>query len=582
MTGCNWTITGGIINSGVGINSVSVTWGVAGTQSISVNYINANGCTAASPTIYNVTVDPIPIVGTIDPATRNVCHDDDPGVITLTGYTTNILRWEYSTNAGRTWTTINNTSDIQIPLPNLSATYRVVLEGGQCGIAYSPTSIIVFIPEVIPTATSNPSPAVVCLGQTVTLTASSGNLDGPYFTGGDFNQANPAGWCVNDCLTVFPAQADNTDINIWSETNGPRILSGINYDTRDNTKFAIVNGAVTSTLETPVFSLFGITDPELTWWESYNLLAGTTTSIEISLDGGLTYYPEDVLRVITGPATFGVSLGLTFTSIDLTPYLGIKPGHPISYSGVMGSSWAMDDVMSQPLPNPVTYQWSPTTAMTPADGVGQTVTVSPTVTTDYTVTAILGGCPVGTSAPVTVTVNPLPVCSIVGPAGPVCPSSINNIYSAPPGMTRYEWSITGNGSITSGAGAQNVTVTAGTGCNSSFILTLSITDINGCVNTCTWETNVLDNTPPIITVPVTDLSMECFDASLVSAWAATASATDDCSGTRPVIPSYTVPINNCNQTVTVTFTSIDLCGNTSTGTSVFTVDDNTAPVITLL
>ena len=212
---------------------------------------------------------------------------------------------------------------------------------------------------------------------------------------------------------VFPAQADNTDINIWSETNGPRILSGINYDTRDNTKFAIVNGAVTSTLETPVFSLFGITDPELTWWESYNLLAGTTTSIEISLDGGLTYYPEDVLRVITGPASFGTPLGLTFRSIDLTPYLGqsnlvIR----FSYSGVMGSSWAMDDVMSQPLPNPVTYQWSPTTAMTPSDGVGQTVTVLPTVTTDYNVTAFLGGCPVGTSAWVTVTVNPLPICTI--------------------------------------------------------------------------------------------------------------------------------------------------------------------------
>ena len=77
-------------------------------------------------------------------------------------------------------------------------------------------------------------------------------------------------------------------------------------------------------------------------------------------------------------------------------------------------------------------------------------------------------------------------------------------------MTRYDWSITGNGTITSGAGAQNVTVTAGTGCNSPFILTLSITDINGCVNTCTREINVLDNTPPIVTVPTADLSLTCF------------------------------------------------------------------------
>ena len=249
-----------------------------------------------------------------------------------------------------------------------------------------------------------------------------------------------------------------------------------------------------------------------------------------------------------------------------------------SYSGVMGSSWAIDDATSQPVPNPVTYQWSPTTAMTPADGAGQTVTVSPTVTTDYTVTAILAGCAVGTSSPITVTVNPLPICSIVGPAGPVCTSSAN-IYSAPAGLTSYEWSITGNGNISSGSGAQNVTVTAGTGCNNSYILTLRITDANGCINTCSSEVNVVDNTPPIVTLPAANLSMECFDASIVSAWAVTASATDDCGGVIPVIPSYLPPVNNCNHTIIVTFTSTDACGNIRTATKTFSVNDDTAPVI---
>jgi hypothetical protein len=74
--------------------------------------------------------------------------------------------------------------------------------------------------------------------------------------------------------------------------------------------------------------------------------------------------------------------------------------------------------------------------------------------------------------------------------------------------------------------------------------------------------------------------MECFDAAAVAAWAATASATDNCGGTMTVTPSYTAPTSNCNQTVTVTFTSVDACGNTGTTTKNFTVDDNTAPSVT--
>ena len=52
MSGYNWTISGGTINSGSGTNTVSVTWNTAGDRTISVNYTNTNGCTARAPTIY--------------------------------------------------------------------------------------------------------------------------------------------------------------------------------------------------------------------------------------------------------------------------------------------------------------------------------------------------------------------------------------------------------------------------------------------------------------------------------------------------------------------------------------------------
>jgi hypothetical protein len=63
MTNYIWTVSaGGSVTAGgqTGNNTVTITWTTAGTQSVSVNYTNSNGCTALSPTMYMVTVNPLP------------------------------------------------------------------------------------------------------------------------------------------------------------------------------------------------------------------------------------------------------------------------------------------------------------------------------------------------------------------------------------------------------------------------------------------------------------------------------------------------------------------------------------------
>src|SRR5204863_423521 len=57
-----WTITGGTITSGGGTSNstATVTWTASGSKSISVNYSDANGCTAASPIAQSVTVNTLP------------------------------------------------------------------------------------------------------------------------------------------------------------------------------------------------------------------------------------------------------------------------------------------------------------------------------------------------------------------------------------------------------------------------------------------------------------------------------------------------------------------------------------------
>ncbi len=61
MTNYTWIVSaGGVINYGSGTNQVTVTWITAGAQTLSVNYTAAGGCSAATPTVKNITVNPPP------------------------------------------------------------------------------------------------------------------------------------------------------------------------------------------------------------------------------------------------------------------------------------------------------------------------------------------------------------------------------------------------------------------------------------------------------------------------------------------------------------------------------------------
>jgi hypothetical protein len=64
MTNYIWSVSGGgAITGGGGStnNTVTVTWNLAGAQTVSVTYTNSTGCTAAAPAVYNVTVSAIPV-----------------------------------------------------------------------------------------------------------------------------------------------------------------------------------------------------------------------------------------------------------------------------------------------------------------------------------------------------------------------------------------------------------------------------------------------------------------------------------------------------------------------------------------
>jgi len=64
MNNYSWNVSSGgsvIAGGSISDNTVTVTWNTIGSQTVSVNYRNINGCLGAAPVVTNVTVNPLPI-----------------------------------------------------------------------------------------------------------------------------------------------------------------------------------------------------------------------------------------------------------------------------------------------------------------------------------------------------------------------------------------------------------------------------------------------------------------------------------------------------------------------------------------
>lgn len=125
----------------------------------------------------------------------------------------------------------------------------------------------------------------------------------------------------------------------------------------------------------------------------------------------------------------------------------------------------------------------------------------------------------------------------------------------------------------------------GGACGGTVTRTYTVTDNCGNTNTCTQVFTVNDNTKPTITCP-SGSTVQCEadvpagPASLAAFITLGGTASDNCD--QSLTYSFTDgPLGDaCGGTITRTHRVTDDCGNFETCTQVFTVDDNTPPVIT--
>ncbi|SNR72579.1 LamG-like jellyroll fold domain-containing protein, partial [Lutibacter flavus] len=363
-----------------------------------------------------------------------------------------VVHWEYSNNNGETWTVINNTQGLlTYTLVDITSNTFVRLSIRDADdnsiIKSSATAFVRFLPPDEPPIIISYTDLDICLDESVTVIAESffDRPEGQFGEGGKFNYAQPDGWRVDGKDGEFPASGNNKEEPTWKETNSNdnpnTTFSGINYDTSDNTKFAIAHAVEvnqSTTLETPVFSTVGMTASEaiMSFYQGYYFCGGGFGTIELSFDSGNTY--SVTLNTVQGDvltsgntsgvqafkngncnkSQYAVADPFQYASLDLGPYVGLSglrvkftfnagpgggtcdnvifPSHSSNNCSPqaldVGSGWAIDDVGFAFSQVDDELEWTDEEGTVIAIGTTATVTpVTPGIRR-YGVTNLINGC----------------------------------------------------------------------------------------------------------------------------------------------------------------------------------------------
>lgn len=241
---------------------------------------------------------------------------------------------------------------------------------------------------------------------------------------------------------------------------------------------------------------------------------GSTTGLEYaivsgnSFTGSPTFMPitADPFNITSGFGTTGDADGETYTIrvrlsyntgifLDYTYTLTAKVPPTCNITGGPTTVCANSTGHAYQATGGGTYAWSiQGNGAIDGSNTGASVSVDAGASGTYTltVTVTANGCTSTCSQEVTV--HPLPVCSISDAMAAVCPNSVGNQYSAPPGMDSYAWSIDGNGSIPGSLSGQSIDVTAGA--SGTYTVTVTITK-DGCTSSCS-KTVQIDFSPFMI------------------------------------------------------------------------------------
>lgn len=458
MTNYIWSVSAGGQVTGGGTNAsntVTVTWNSVGAQTVSVNYTTPGGCTAAAPTVRNVTVNPRPAPTISGPA--SVCANTTGNIYTTQA---GMSAYTWTVSAGGTLVSGSGTNAITVTWNTAGAQMVTVnyTNGSGCS-ALSPVNYPVTVnPRPVPTITGPLSP---CAGVTGNVYTTEALMTGYV-------------WTLSAGGIITSGQGTNT-INVTWITTGAQSVC-VNYG---NGSGCTATAPTCITVNVNAVPIPTITGPA-------NACSGSTGNV-YTTQSGMTNYQWTVSAggQITAGGT-GTSntvtvkwntAGAQTVSVNYTNAGGCSANAPVVYPVTVNAtpvptiSGTNNLCINSGYYNYTTeagmsnYSWTVSAGGVINFGSGtNTITVSwissgaQTVSVNYTTP---GGCSAAAPTVMNVTVTALP-----GPAGTitgipsVCAGTSGFNYSVPTitNATTYVWNLPAGATITSGAGTNAIVV----------------------------------------------------------------------------------------------------------------------------
>ena len=493
MTNYQWNISaGGNITAGGSItdNTVTVTWNTPGPQTVSLNYTDANTCTALAPTVYQVTVNalPIPVIS----GAAGMCLNTTGTYTTaagMTGYT-------WTVSAGGTITSGSGTNSITVlwianGLQTITLNYT---DANGCTAATASTFNVTVNTLPVPNLNGLSS---VCTGSTTTYTSDPG--------------MNNYSWTVSagGTITAGGGSTDAFVTVLWNTVGGQTV--SVNY----------VNGTV-CTAATPTVkdvTVHALPTPAIS---GTNVLCAGTSGVVYSSQPGMTNYvwtvsaggtitsgggPANNTATVTWNTSGAQTVFVNFNDANgctaLAPTVYPVTVNPLPVPALVGpASVCLNSTGTYITDAGMTnYLWSVSAGGTITSGTGtNSINIlwstigAKTITVNY---HDANGCTAATPSSLSVNVSILPVPALNG-LNTTC-SGTSTVYTTDAGMTNYQWLISAGGTITAGGGTADNSVTVTWNTVGAQTVSVNYTMGTGCTATNPTVLNVNVKPRPAVT-----------------------------------------------------------------------------------
>ncbi|MEW6467881.1 MAG: gliding motility-associated C-terminal domain-containing protein [Bacteroidota bacterium] len=428
------------------------------------------------------------------------------------------------------WSTGATTSVVTVT-PTITTNYSVLVSNGTC----SDTTSILITVTTAPIVTISPLSATICSGGSTTLSASGANtyLWNPGSLSGSGITVSPSvtttytvtGTALNGCTnTATVTVTVNPPPSISMSPASASICSG------NSTVLTASGGTSYSWAPASGLSCISCSSP------TANPTVTTTYTVTGTAASGCTN---------TATVTVTVNPLPTVTVVPASP--AICTGSSVTLTGNGASS----------------YSWSPATGLNCT--LCTSPTANPTTTTTYTVVGTDGnGCT--NSATVTLTVNPLPVITVIPSSATICSGS-STVLTANGGVS-YSWAP---------ATGLSCTTCVNPTASPLFTTTYTVTGTaaSGCTSTATVTVTV-NPSPTVSVVPASGAI--CAGGSVnLTANGANSYSWAPASG----LSCTTCQAPTANPTVTTSYTVIGTAGNGCTNAATVTVSVNPLPSVSV-